>query len=233
MKNSMKDSLETIIAKHTNPLFAKELSSWKPNLEAHDIHFIDGKTLTGIAGFVPENAVVIVEGDVHIDGTLVTAGEWVENNFLIITGNVKCNDLFVADDSTTLIAGSVTVKDLAFCSARDSLFCVFGPTDARLLYSGNGAGWLTGFHDSVSADALESYVEDGRTHQAHTINKKAASASVRSLLHDTLFDWTEWNDLDPEEQEDLIEAGELPVDYAVLDSKKLLNQLLEGKSVFK
>lgn len=82
-------------------------------------------------------------------------------------------------------------------------------------------------------EALESYVEDGRTHQAHTINKKATSASVHSLLHDTLFDWTEWNDLDPEEQEDLIEAGDLPVDYAVLDSKKLLNQLLEGKLVFK
>ena len=43
MKNSMKHSLETIIAKHTDPLFAKELSSWKPNLEAHDIHFMDGK----------------------------------------------------------------------------------------------------------------------------------------------------------------------------------------------
>ena len=112
MKNSIKHSLETIIAKHTDPLFAKELSSWKPNLEAHDIHFMDGKTLTGIAGFVPENAVVIVEGDVHIDGRLVTAGERVENNFLIITGNVKCNDLFVTDDSTTLIAGSVTVKML-------------------------------------------------------------------------------------------------------------------------
>ncbi len=148
-KKTDKNGIENILKSIENKKFNKTLAKFKNILLENDCYLYDGDLIINKDFYQPENSFLIINGKLEIKGNLDTSVKGSDDKFLIVLGDIVCDNLYVSYYSTLLIGGNLKVKELLYTSTADSVTCCFGEKiQAKGIYSGNGAGWLSALKDA-------------------------------------------------------------------------------------
>ena len=123
-------------------------------------------------------------------------------------------------------------RPVVYSARRRGLYFV-GPCRTRLLYTGNGGGWLTSFHDDVEAEILDSYFEDGRTQDEHAATQPLQKGEIAEFFVDEILDWEEWDSYSSDERAEILAEGDTRFDYCTIDQARLLERVESGQPILK
>jgi hypothetical protein len=213
-----------LFKKIENQYIKKELLEFESHFKENAIFLHEGNIDIKV-NYSPTEKIVVVNGNLTITGNLLTVDK-VENNFLIVFGNVTCNNFLSDYQSTVFIIGNITAHELIFTATRDSVTYIGGNVNSKYIYSGNGGGWLTVLDGKITCNLFSDYIENELSQENNNIIVKTPDKEI--IFIDEVIDSEEWDDMEDEDK-----VGEDKYDYCAIDERKIYQILNEGKNVIK
>ncbi|MBN1802010.1 MAG: hypothetical protein JW891_10915 [Candidatus Lokiarchaeota archaeon] len=222
------EDLNKRIEQVDNAYFKKVFSEQASILKAKECYIHQGDLeVDGV--FASEKQILIVDGNLIVNGLFLdrVRGHW-DSSVLIVLGDVNCTNLCNSYHSDIYILGKLKVSELLYLSAPDSITQIFNSVEAKYI---NGM-WITAY-DSVKADIIESYIQDGITKKKKVIKPNLQGVKLSRVLIDDVLNFEEWDQMDQEEQEAMINDAKSKYDYCLIDDKKLKEVLSQSRTVIK
>jgi hypothetical protein len=164
----------------------------------------------------------VINGDLNVAGNLMVGTGKHDGGFLIVFGDVKCQNFCSAPGFTFACTGSLSASQAVIATAGNSATYVAGRTVTTFLDSGAGA-WLTLFDSkSLAVGHLSRYVMiNGRP-------VRQGKPDLLSLLVPKALETEEWDSLSAGEQK-----NESPKDYVRVDTQAVRSLMAQGESILK
>ncbi|WP_420601930.1 hypothetical protein [Flagellimonas sp.] len=159
-----------------------------------------------------------LKGDVNCAKTLFLFpkdGEG-ESSFVVIMGNVDCENLYLLPNTVLFVSGKLKVSNIMYTGGHDTLVFSYGEMDAQVNFAISEDVGLQPYKDLVTGQSKFFRQEEKR--------------HVFSLLKPPVLDTSDWDSFSEVEQNEILqEAGEEEMyEYLFVNGTKLLAYLEEG-----